>query len=225
MGADTRSHEEEEMNVSTRSDNETREAILRTAATLFRERGYAKTKVMDIARAVGITPATLYWHFASKEDVLFEFLEGAIESFNTRIESAISGIQDPVDRLRALAVAHTTVQLEFRDQAQAVLSLSYASAELLSALPPERMALINELIRIHVNRAKAIINDGISSGLFHTEDANALTFAVLNICEYSALWFRSHGASSIDAVAAANGEFAIRMATGTKGQPAKGGQT
>lgn len=212
------------MNVSTRPDNETRDTILRTAAALFFERGYAGTKVMDIARAVGITPATLYWHFSSKEDVLFEYLQGAIETFNERIEAAIAGIECPVDRLRALAVAHTALQLEFRDQAQAVHSLTYASAELLAALSPERAKLINGLIRTHVDRTKAIIEDGLASGLFDTEDANALTFAVLNICEYSALWFRPDGPSSIAAVAAANGEFAVRMATGAKGRATKGGQ-
>lgn len=203
------------MNASNRPDSETREMILRTAATLFFERGYAKTKVMDIARAVGITPAALYWHFASKEDVLFEYLQGAIETFNERIREAIEGIEDPVDRLRTLAISHTTLQLEFRDQAQAVHSLTYASAELLSALSPERTTLVNQLIRVHVDRIKEIVVAGMAAGLFHARDASTLTFAVLNVCEYSALWFRPEGALSIRDVALANGEFAVRMATGS----------
>jgi AcrR family transcriptional regulator len=211
------------MNVSNRPDSETRETILRTAATLFFERGYAKTKVMDIARAVGITPAALYWIFESMYVVVFEYLKGAIETFNDRIAEAIDGIDNPVDRLRTLAIAHTTLQLEFRDQAQAVHSFTYASSELLSALSPERTALINKRIRVHVDRIKEIVVAGISDGLFHAKDPGTLTFAVLNVCEYSALWFRPEGALSISDVALANGEFAVRMATGSMSREWDGG--
>lgn len=211
------------MNASSRPDSETRGVILNTAAALFLERGYAKTKVMDIARAAGITPATLYWHFTSKEDVLFEYLQGSIETFNNRIAAAIEGVEHPVERLRTLAVAHTKLQLEFREQAQTVHSLTYASAELLSALAPERTTFINKLIRVHVDRIKETVVAGLSSGLFHASDASTLTFAVLNVCEYSALWFRPDGTLSIDDVARANGEFAIRMATGSMSRGLNGG--
>lgn len=209
------------------ADGATREAILRTAAILFQERGYAKTKVVDIARAVGITPPSLYWHFASKEDILFEYLRGEIEEFNSRIAAAIDGIDDPVARLRALAVAHTRAQLEFRDQAQTVLSMTHSSTQLSAALKPERLEEIRALMRVHINRTKALIDEGIRSGDFSTPDANALAFAVLNICEYTALWFRPDKFATVAGVAAANGEFAVRMATGQRhaeGQPA-GGQS
>jgi len=48
----------------------TRNKIISAAITLFSDRGYSKTSVRDIAKAVGIKPASLYSHFDSKEEIL-----------------------------------------------------------------------------------------------------------------------------------------------------------
>lgn len=202
------------MTQPSRSDNETREKILRTAATLFLERGFAKTKVMDIARSAGITPATMYWHFESKGELLFEYLKANLEEFNERLEAAVIGIEDPTDRLRTIAVAHTAVQLNFRDRAQVVLNLTRASADLIAALPSGKTGEIEALLRAYINMVRETVRRGIELGQFHTPDVDALAFAVLNMCENAALWFKSDGALSIDEAAAAYGEFAVRMATG-----------
>jgi AcrR family transcriptional regulator len=50
--------------------DQTRARILETARALFAEQGYAGTSVRDIAEHLGITKAALYYHFASKQDVL-----------------------------------------------------------------------------------------------------------------------------------------------------------
>lgn len=204
--------------MTTPADSETKNAILRTAAGLFQERGYTKTKVVDIARAVGITPASLYWHFSSKEDILVEYLEGGFLTFNERMDAALEGVEGSVNQLRALASAHTFAQLEFRDQAQTVLSVTHSSAQLVSALPPQRLEHIRALNRIHVDRIKKLIHEGIEEGVFLTDDANALAFAVLNICEYTALWFRPEGDATAESIASSNGEFAVRMAVGGCGR-------
>jgi AcrR family transcriptional regulator len=48
----------------------TRERILDVALDLFTEKGYDKTSLREIAEPLGITKAALYYHFASKEDIL-----------------------------------------------------------------------------------------------------------------------------------------------------------
>ena len=63
-----------------------REQILDAAARLFSSKGYAETSTREIAEAVGIRQASLYYHFAGKEDVLRELLERTIRPTTTRIE-------------------------------------------------------------------------------------------------------------------------------------------
>jgi AcrR family transcriptional regulator len=48
----------------------TRERILDAALDLFIEKGYDKTSLREIAEQLGFTKAALYYHFASKDDIL-----------------------------------------------------------------------------------------------------------------------------------------------------------
>jgi AcrR family transcriptional regulator len=64
--------------------DQTRERILRTASELFVERGYAGTSVRDISERLGMTKGSLYYHFASKDDLLVALIAplfAAVEEF------------------------------------------------------------------------------------------------------------------------------------------------
>ena len=50
----------------------TRQRILDIALELFTEQGYEKTSLRQIAERLGFSKAAIYYHFASKEDILFE---------------------------------------------------------------------------------------------------------------------------------------------------------
>ena len=50
--------------------SDTRDRILKAAARLFSEASYDSVTVREIAKAVGINPASIYYHFPSKEDIL-----------------------------------------------------------------------------------------------------------------------------------------------------------
>ena len=52
----------------------TRERILETALALFSVQGYEATSVAEIASAVGIRKASLYSHFACKQEILDSLL-------------------------------------------------------------------------------------------------------------------------------------------------------
>ncbi|MCL2201080.1 MAG: TetR/AcrR family transcriptional regulator [Oscillospiraceae bacterium] len=54
-----------------RSEHNTRSKILRSAADMFSERGYEAVTIREIAKAVGINSASIYYHFPSKEDILY----------------------------------------------------------------------------------------------------------------------------------------------------------
>jgi len=58
-----------------RRGRDTRHQILDASLRLFSERGFARTTVRDIARAAGITDAAIYYHFASKRELLEALFE------------------------------------------------------------------------------------------------------------------------------------------------------
>lgn len=55
--------------------HDTRKQILDTTLQLFAERGYHKTKISDIVKAVGVAQGTFYWHFKSKETIALEVIK------------------------------------------------------------------------------------------------------------------------------------------------------
>ena len=59
----------------------TKQAILDAALDLFSVQGYEETSVAQIADAVGIRKASLYSHFASKQDMLDALLQDALEQY------------------------------------------------------------------------------------------------------------------------------------------------
>ena len=54
---------------------QTRARVIDAAITLFAKRGFASTSTHDLARAIGMTPGVLYWHFADKEAILAAVLD------------------------------------------------------------------------------------------------------------------------------------------------------
>ena len=70
---------------------QTRRRILEAAAEVFAERGYSGASMRDIAERLGITKAALYYHFASKEDLLDGLVEPVMRSLTDFAADAESG--------------------------------------------------------------------------------------------------------------------------------------
>jgi TetR/AcrR family transcriptional regulator, cholesterol catabolism regulator len=80
--------------------------IMTEAARLFATRGFDATKIRDIAAAAGILGGSIYYHFASKEEIFLAVHSAGMETISSAVKAAIAGVEDPWNRLEAAAVAH-----------------------------------------------------------------------------------------------------------------------
>ena len=103
-----------------------RQRILDCAAKLFRANGYAATALGDIAAASGMRTASLYYHFASKEDLVREVLRiSAARTFDAA-RAAVAALPDEAcfeDRLAAAIAAHLDELLGHADYTSADLRI------------------------------------------------------------------------------------------------------
>ena len=76
--------------------DDTRQRILDIAVDLFIEQGYAGTSVRDISERLGMTKGSLYYHFASKEEVLNALVAPLLEDLDQFVLDA--GAAGKVDR-------------------------------------------------------------------------------------------------------------------------------
>src|SRR4051812_22982394 len=78
-----------------------REEILDAAAELFTTHGYSSTSTRRIADAVGMRQASLYHHFATKDDILDALLVGTVDE-PLRLAAELRDAQGPAtSRLHA----------------------------------------------------------------------------------------------------------------------------
>src|SRR5437764_3916998 len=63
----------------------TRQLILQTAQRLFEERGYDATSLRQIAEAVGMTKAAVYYHYPAKEDLLLELTRPMLDAMSDTV--------------------------------------------------------------------------------------------------------------------------------------------
>jgi AcrR family transcriptional regulator len=97
-----------------------RERIISVAETLFNKQGFDGASMRDIAAAAKMQPASMYYHFGSKEELLWAVWEkGGVELLN-RVNDAIAPVTDRWQRLETACVAHVSGLLDWRRANQAL---------------------------------------------------------------------------------------------------------
>lgn len=94
-----------------------REQILHAAAQLFVTKGFAATSTREIADAVGIRQASLYYHFTGKDEILAELLERSVRPTVDRVEriEQLAAPESPETALYALALVDVRTLAEAPD--------------------------------------------------------------------------------------------------------------
>ena len=82
--------------------------IQAAAQNLFRERGFAATSMRDLAKAVGIEPASLYSHITSKESILREICFRMADEFFEQLDQ-IDSQANPTEQLKQAIIGHISV--------------------------------------------------------------------------------------------------------------------
>lgn len=107
--------------------NGARGRLLTEAARLFREKGYERTTVRDLAAAVGIQSGSLFHHFRSKEEILKAVMVETIRLNTALMQAAMEAADTPRQKLRALIRAELESINGQTGEAMAVLVFEWRS--------------------------------------------------------------------------------------------------
>jgi len=176
--------------------DEIKTAILQAALAEFAERGFHAGSIVSIAGRANVTRATVYNHFNSKEDVLWEiqneYLDVQIQAANS-ILSRHQG--DCVDLLRELIRLSLNGVAEYR----AHVLIFYQERRHLTG---ERLKIITEKRDTRVQLFRETIRRGIEDGTFKPDtNATIAAFGILGMCALAVQWFDPNGTLTIDDVA------------------------
>lgn len=97
-----------------RPDSSRSELLLEAGARLFRDKGYHRVGIDDIAEAAGIRGPSFYAHFDSKADLLFQLMMRIADALEQTIR-AVDSIQDTNERIRVFISSYIEICLEHGD--------------------------------------------------------------------------------------------------------------
>ena len=82
-----------------------REEILAVTCEVLRERGFAQTRMSDVAHRLGVSPPLVVYHFGSKDALLAEAFAFASRNEIEDLDELAASTDSPLERLDALLVA------------------------------------------------------------------------------------------------------------------------
>ncbi|MEU9355948.1 TetR/AcrR family transcriptional regulator [Streptomyces griseoloalbus] len=178
--------------------------LLLAAVEAFAERGYHATTTRDIASRAGMSPAALYIHYKTKEELLHRISRIGHEKALEILRTASRAEGSPTERLAEAVSSFVRWHAGGRTTARVV---QYE----LDSLGPEARAEIVGLRRQVNAEVRGIIEDGVRSGDFDVIDVQGTTLAVLSLCIDVARWFNVNGPRTPEEVGALYADLVLRM--------------
>lgn len=150
-----------------------KDQIHRVAQNLFRQRGFSATSMRDLAKAVGIEPASLYSHIASKDQLLQDIcFQMAQEFFEALDQSQIPGVKAD-EQLRMAIDGHIRIILDNLD-ASAVFFHEWRH------LKEPALTEFKELRKQYEERFRSIVREGQEQGVLRNIDEEFITFTLFS---------------------------------------------
>jgi TetR/AcrR family transcriptional regulator, cholesterol catabolism regulator len=160
-----------------------KEQVIRSAAELFREKGYAASSMRDLAQKLGIEAASLYSHIKSKEEILQSLCFDMATEFRKSLAEVESKNYTATEKLRFGIIGH--IQVMAKDLT--------ASAVFMNEHRHLSQPFLRDflLLRInYINRFKAIIEEGASKGEFKdTIDKKLAVMTLFSSLNWMPMWY------------------------------------
>jgi TetR/AcrR family transcriptional regulator, cholesterol catabolism regulator len=180
-----------------------REDLLRVCARLFREKGFDGTSIRDVSQAAGMHSGSPFYHFKSKQEMLFAVMEQGLTEGLRHLEAVATEKLPPAEKFRKLVRVHLGTICEDGHDFIPVMLYDWRSLT-----PANRRRMIALQDRYDALWQK-VTDELQAAGLMQGDPqlARLFTFGVLN---WTARWYRAGGRKSLDEIAEAAAKFLLR---------------
>jgi AcrR family transcriptional regulator len=160
-----------------------RSEILRAAIELLRERGYDETRVQDIVERVGVSEATFFNYFPSKEALLEEYATGSVKLYARMLQQEMADEDRPVperirDLLRIIGLGLEQEDRQFMAVVATRSKLFYGGEGAMFEKQVLAQGLLAKLF--HEGQARGEIRDDVEAHALAESLTGAYTFTIVN---------------------------------------------
>lgn len=191
-----------------------REEILRAAAEVFMEFGFAASSIDAIAERLGATKGRIYHYYKSKADLFFDIQIAAMERLNREIEPIARGPGDAATRLAAMAYRHTLIMLQ--DLPIQKVAVQGLERQLLGAASGRQNVQLRAIIRLRDDYEQLfaeVIEAGMRAGQFVDLPPRLASKPFFGSLNWLTLWYsqrRLQSAADLEEMARVLTDFAMR---------------
>ena len=172
--------------MTTQEEKTRRAELIAAASRLFKEQGYERTTVRDLAQAVGMQSGSLFYHFRTKEEMLVAVMAAGIGELTDRLEDALAQAKTPLDRLKTLFRVHLETLLGDDKGALSVLLYEWPS------LSDKARAELIKLRNGYEKDWQDVLDEAAAAGLVH-KDTRLLRKLLLGGLHWTIQWYKPDG--------------------------------
>ena len=175
---------------------------------LLFDHGYAGMTMRQIAARLQIKAASLYYHFPSKQHILFDLMQATASELLEGLRGIAESDDSAEQQLDAAIRWHVLFHTQKREEA-------FVSHSELRSLEPENLQAILKLRHEYDRLFDSILQRGQQEGVFEIEDVSVVRNSILTMCTATGSWFSRQGRLTAEQVADQIRNF-VRAALGKR---------
>ena len=178
--------------------------LMDAAVDAFSDNGFHATSTRDIAARANMSPAGVYVHFASKQDLLFQLCPRGHVLALEIVANARDGAQAPPEQLVAIVSAFARWHAE---QYRTARIVQYEFPHLTPEHRDDVLALRKQIDAV----VREVLQAGVASGDFDVPEVAMTTVALQSLSIDVARWYEPGIRRTPEAIGTAYGDLALRL--------------
>lgn len=162
-----------------------RDAVLRTAAELFNEKGFHATSLDEVAERLNVSKPTVYYYVKNKDEILFECVRIGLEMLEQASNEAIQKGGDSKENL--IAVMRKYAEIVTMDFGMCLIRVGE------DPLPLESRRKLRRLKSSIDLKFRSLIQQGIADGTLMPCDPKIAAFTIAGALSWIARWYDPKG--------------------------------
>lgn len=184
--------------------NNKEQEILSAAAKIFREKGYQRATVKDVADEVGLLKGSIYYYIKSKQELLYKIGIAPLKATTDKLKEIVSQDIPPEEKLKSAIKTRLRAFDEFYPEILVFLH------EKFDELSEKERSFLKKGQKEDEELWRKILMEGIEKEVFRKElDLKITAQAIIGMCHWMYKWYKKDGRLSTDQIAEVFSEFAL----------------
>ncbi|MCK9230810.1 MAG: TetR/AcrR family transcriptional regulator [Syntrophales bacterium] len=165
--------------------------LLQEAARLFREKSFEVATLRELAKCAGIKGGSVYYHFSSKQEILFCIMHYTLTELTSQLEEALKTESDPEKKLHKAIEIHVNYHIKNKD-------MTYVTDSEIRSLTAEQHYNIIEKRKKYENLFSGIVDKITQANDQKGLNSKLSTFAILQMCTGVSYWYNDNGPLGVE---------------------------